>query len=139
MLRSQDNFIEEAISTDITTGEYSVSLPPKTYTIYKGNLPTDPGIQVVNNPDAELYFTPLSTVDISNVPHKSYEVDTVYSSVDPGRIERIDSVEYHIKRSFIYRSVPQITVKSGEAGAVGDPFAGEETFGIRAYRALLIL
>ena len=128
VLRSQDGTVEQAITTNPYSGEYSASLPPKRYTVYKGALPTDPGISVTNNPDAELYFATLPEVDLSDVVYKHYETNPVYSTDPDPVLLRTDSVGYHLKRSFIYRSIPNITVRSGEDGEIGQPFTGEEVY-----------
>ena len=128
ILRSQDGTIEQAIMTNPYSGEFSAKLPPKRYTVFKGALPTDPGISVNNNPDADIYFSTLPEIDLSNVFLEKNETNPVYSTDPDPVLLRTDSITYNLKHSFIYRSIPRITVRSGEEGQVGQPLRGEDTY-----------
>ena len=128
ILQSQDGTINQPITTNLLSGEYAAALPPKRYTIYQGAVPTNPGITVTNNPNAELYFTNLEDIDLSSLIQIQYNENTIYDPLNPSQVDRVDSVAYHMERSFIYRAIPQITVADGSTARLGQPLRGEEYF-----------
>ena len=128
ILRSQDGIIESNITTDIQSGEFSVELPPKRYTVYKGALPTEGGVSVVNNVEAENFFINLPPLDLSNVVQEKWEENPIYDQNNPQLLLSTDSVAYHLMHNFVYRSVPQITVTDGRENMQDQPFVGETTY-----------
>ena len=129
ILRSEDNLISQTVDTDPNSGEYIVDLPPNNYNVYKGNQPSQPGIHVHNNLDASIFFTSLRSVDLRETFLPFTEVDTVYTDDTETVIDRIDSVDYHLSRNYIYRSIPQISVEDGrEEVDPNTPFVGDEFF-----------
>ena len=127
VLKSQDQRVEQPITTKLNSGEFVASLPPKRYTIYKGDMPSQPGISVTNNPDAENYFVNLPEIDLSNVVQEQVNEHPVYEPIT-GALEKTDTVKYHLEHKFIYRSVPQISVTDGDPQRLGNPIRGEETY-----------
>ena len=128
VLRSQDGLVEQPITTNSASGEYSTSLPPKRYTVYMGDLPSNPGISVTNNPDAELFFASLPEIDMTRLYVVNDEVYTRPDPADDSAPMLSDTIQYHIKRNFIYRSRPVISVTDGQSEEENPPFNGEETF-----------
>ena len=131
ILRSQDQLITHTVNTDAASGEFVFDLPPKKYTLFTDGTFLEPGIRISSDlGGATQFFTnslnPLEDLDLSNVPTLSYDVDTIFNAIDNKVIDDIDSVEYHLKSIYTFRSIPQISVTNGHKDHLGEPFLGED-------------
>lgn len=92
--------LTHAFTTHETTGEYKVNLLPLSYTINQAN-----GIRINNNVDIKL-LDANETLNISTVPDPK---KGAYAAADG---DSVYSEPYHFVKSFTYRSVPVLNVKS---------------------------
>lgn len=126
--------LEATITADINTGEFEVRVPPMRYIVYNP-FKTDGsglqrGINVNNNAAATLYFEQSSlasdlTLDLRNTDTFKYEIDSTYN--ESSELE-IDSVSYHSKHLFVYRSKPQVDIYDGKNLKSDESFTGEGYF-----------
>lgn len=93
------------ILTDAETGEFAVNLPPVAYDVKK--------VEIVNNTDVTFPSGDLAVLDASNTTGGKDSLD-----VD-GKMQYFN---YDMKRNFIYRSTPKITVtdKGNDQGIFGE-------------------
>lgn len=126
--------LEATVLTDPTTGEFEVSVPPMRYVVYNPNKTDGSGLQrgidVSSNTPATIYFEQASladdmTIDLRNTDALKYEIDS--TEVSSGTWD-IDSVSYHSKNLFVYRSKPQVDVYDGANKKADDVFDGENYF-----------
>jgi hypothetical protein len=82
----------DTITTNDSTAEYSVLLPPLIYEI--------PAFKINSNP--LITFEQNELLDLSYILPLQYFVDTNYTNADKTQWDRIDSVSYHKIRNFIY-------------------------------------
>ena len=140
-LVSQDGIIDETVSAEAISGEYSVSLPPKEYTIYKVSPSNELGINVQNNPEAENFFSSLDNMDLTSIflEQKEYQQDLDLED----EAEELDTegnaappepegpfVTYHLKRNFVYRSAPTVSAvnEADEPSRIGRGVDGLEKY-----------
>lgn len=137
-LRSTDGLIEELVTTDAVTGEYSMELPPKVYNLIDH---IDESIGNIRIAGSGLRFTTGSPqIDLASEYNPSAERDTV-KFVDeiplPDGVIVVDTVdnntrqtrafEYDFKVNHIYRKAAEIFVYDGIADGQR-PFLGSESY-----------
>jgi hypothetical protein len=95
--------INTFVSTNATTGEYEINLPPTKFEI--------PDFTVTNNNG--IGFTLNTLIDLSLTPPLQTETDTLFKdSVGVKLIVRIDSSNYNTIRNFIHFEDPKLNVLS---------------------------
>lgn len=104
------------VITDDTTGEYKLRVPPLAYRIDSAFVITN-SVTINKN---KLSNT-NQVIDLTNVIQQPTVVDTLKDSF--GGVLSIDSIKYHKRLDFIYRSTPQIDVTRLD----GSKFIGEDS------------
>lgn len=104
-----------SITTNDSTGEYTVLLPPLIYTVDTAKVLTNP---VLN-------FGIQTVLDLTNATNVHVSADTSYL---PGTstITRIDSISYNVRRDFIYYTTPSVMLTRTRSKTPTDSsFVGE--------------
>lgn len=111
-LSSQDNKINVDVQTDSLTGEFFVNLPPKKYISSAVKYQIN-NVDIVASSD----ITPIDLGHISTL-EETYETDSVFVNEV---FSHVDSVGYHLRRDYLLRNTPNISVTNTN----GDPISGE--------------
>ena len=127
-LVATDNTFRIPVQADPSSNEYAVDIPPKRYNVFKVSPPNALGINVLNNPQAEDFFQGLEVVDLTDKVLLQHETDTLYSNADPPEVLDILEAPYHLKRNYVYRSAPFVSVEDGTPGNEDAPFTGNAEF-----------
>ena len=126
VLVATDNTFSIPVAPDPESNEYLVEIPPKKYNVYRVTPPNQLGINVNQNPLAEDFFQGLEAVDLTDKVVVQVSSDTLYTDDDPPVVDEILEVPYHLKKNYVYRSIPSVAVEDGSPGGAGASFAGEE-------------
>lgn len=140
---SQDNCFADTVLTDQATGEYIAFLPPLRY-IPKASVIADRGNLIDFGTPSLLDLTSISQLKTSrdsvfiNAPDTIISIDSMFNatmdtllSVDTvynknvRQLDRIDSTQYHEVKDFIYRVLPEISLKGPDG--ISD-FIGDSTY-----------
>ncbi len=118
-----------SITTNDTTGEYTVFLPPLLYTVDTAKVITNP---VLN-------FGIQSVLDLSNAVTVYTTADTLYL---PGTstITNIRSTTYNVRRDFIYYTTPSVLLARTKAKTATDStFIGETSLALDSVNSISLL
>ncbi len=102
------------ITTTDTSGQFIIKLPPMKYIIPDFSINSDPIIQFQNN----------DLLDLSINSPIQQKIDTIFVE-GTDIVKRIDSVEFHNKLDFVYRSFPEMSVHNNDGIS---QFSGNESF-----------
>lgn len=137
---SQNGCLADTVTTNSSTGEYVAYLPPLRY-IPKAHVISDKGNQIDFGTQSLLDLSLISQLKSAsdsvfvNAPDTIQSIDTMYNatqdtiiSIDTTynknvkSLDHIDSVQYHEVKNFIYRVLPEISVKGpdGKSDFIGD-------------------
>jgi len=112
--------IVKTARTSVSTGEYSVSLPPMLYDIADFTPTSNPTVRFENN----------TVLDLSLNPGLETIVDTLFTTSNGvTQIVQIDTVEYNVHRDFIYYNMPTV----GVSDAFGEDSVAFEEAGVQTF------
>lgn len=103
--------VSKNVVTVDSTGEYKVLLPPLVYVVNNLRVPSDLTIN----------FGTQDLLNLSGPLVKQAVSDTVYIT-GTNAIKQVDTASYQVRRDFIYRSVPSVSVSKADKVT---PFTGD--------------
>ena len=87
------------VTTNNATGEYTAYLLPLVYQIKNLGIASNSGI----------IFGTQNNLDLTNIPQYKKYTDTIYIA-GTHSVQQVDTISFHTRLDFIYRSIPQLTV-----------------------------
>ncbi|MBU2019947.1 MAG: T9SS type A sorting domain-containing protein [Bacteroidetes bacterium] len=106
---SGNDCMDTAFYTSIANGEYQLSLPPLNYTIDSLYIVKDKNR--LNKAISTTVFTNSeSSIDLRTVSERTFVSDSVFSPQTGTFSGVVDTTSYHVRRDFVYRSLPKILV-----------------------------
>jgi hypothetical protein len=103
---------KKSVVTNAKSGEYILRVPPMRYLVDTLQVPSN----------LALNFGTLDVVDVSNALPLQSETDSVFTGNESNRkLVRVDSSYFHLKRNYVYRSSPELSVSNTD----DTPLSGE--------------